>query len=149
MEAGCGSPWRSLHRCQSPRWSPNDCFIDPDASVLGSSWRRVGSRARAQHSRSTELLRGVWDLPRPGAETASPALRGRFLAPGPLGESRLLRLLDGLSPLSSSTVHLCPSSRLGLKSSLMRAQCTQFLWAVLGVSRSVPSPWACLSAELS
>ena len=33
------------------------------------------------------LLRGMWDLPRPGLEPVSPALEGRFLTTAPPGKS--------------------------------------------------------------
>ena len=33
-----------------------------------------------------QLLRGMWDLPRPGLEPASPALAGRFSATAPPGK---------------------------------------------------------------
>ena len=33
------------------------------------------------------LLRGMWDLPRPGLEPVSPALEGRFLITEPPGKS--------------------------------------------------------------
>ena len=36
-----------------------------------------------------ELLRGMWDLPRPGLEPASPALAGRFSTTAPPGKPRL------------------------------------------------------------
>ena len=43
--------------------------------------RRLGScGARAQ------LLRGMWDLPRPGLEPVSPALAGGFLTTAPPGK---------------------------------------------------------------
>ena len=45
----------------------------------------VGSRAQAQ-----QLLRGMWDLPRPGLEPVSPALAGGFLTTAPSGKPRLL-----------------------------------------------------------
>ena len=33
-----------------------------------------------------QLLRGMWDLPRPGIEPVSPALAGRFLTTAPPGK---------------------------------------------------------------
>ena len=36
----------------------------------------------------TQLLLGMWDLPRSGSEPMSPALAGRFLTTGPPGKSR-------------------------------------------------------------
>ena len=44
-----------------------------------------GSRAR--------LLRGMWDLPRPGLEPVSPALAGRFSATAPPGKPRYYEFL--------------------------------------------------------
>ena len=41
-----------------------------------------GSRAK--------LLRGMWDLPRPGLEPVSPALAGRFLTTAPPGKPSFL-----------------------------------------------------------
>ena len=43
--------------------------------------RRLGNRG----SRA-ELLRGMWDLPRPGLEPVSPALAGRFSTTAPPGK---------------------------------------------------------------
>ena len=37
-----------------------------------------------------QLLRGMWDLPRPGLEPVSPALAGRFLITAPPGKPRAL-----------------------------------------------------------
>ena len=36
-----------------------------------------------------QLLRGMWDLPRPGVEPVSPALAGRFSTTAPPGKPRL------------------------------------------------------------
>ena len=50
---------------------------------------RLGScGARAQ------LLRGMWDLPRPGLEPVSPALAGRFLTPAPPGKPTISFLIN-------------------------------------------------------
>ena len=45
--------------------------------------RLSSSGSRAQ------LLRGMWDLPRPGLEPASPALAGRFSTTAPPGKPRI------------------------------------------------------------
>ena len=52
----------------------------PDAQASN-----CGSRA--------ELLHGMWDLPRPGLEPASPALAGRFSTTAPPGKPNLFFLL--------------------------------------------------------
>lgn len=51
--------------------------------IVAASLVERGLQARAQ------LLRGPWDLPRPGTEPASPALAGGFLTSGPPGKSSL------------------------------------------------------------
>ena len=51
--------------------------------------RRLSScGARAQ------LLRGMWDLPRPGLEPMSPALAGGFLTTAPPGKPEFLKSLE-------------------------------------------------------
>ena len=62
----------------------------------------VVSRCRAQPPEQelrtcgaqASLLRGMWDLPRPGIEPTSAALAGGFSATGPPGESCHPRLMD-------------------------------------------------------
>ena len=43
------------------------------------------------------LLRGTWDLPRPGLEPVSPALAGRFLTTAPPGKPKLSLLKEKIS----------------------------------------------------
>ena len=45
--------------------------------------RRLSSCGSRAH-----LLRGMWDLPRPGLEPVSPALAGRFSTTAPLGKPK-------------------------------------------------------------
>ena len=40
-----------------------------------------------------QLLRGMWDLPRPGLEPVSPASAGRFLTTAPPGKTPVLLIL--------------------------------------------------------
>ena len=55
------------------------------AAEHGLQTRRLSScGSRAQ------LLRGIWDLPRPGLEPASPALAGRFSTTAPPGKPAVL-----------------------------------------------------------
>ena len=42
----------------------------------------------------TELLRGMWNLPRPGTEPISPTLAGGFLTTGPPGKSYFFSSAD-------------------------------------------------------
>ena len=44
-----------------------------------------------------QLLRGMWDLPRPGLEPVSPALEGRFSTTVPPGKPRFIILIRKLT----------------------------------------------------
>ena len=61
--------------------------------VVAHGLSSFGSRALEQRLSScgtrAYLLRGMWDLPRPGLEPMSPALAGRFLTTAPPGKSHL------------------------------------------------------------
>ena len=56
---------------------------------------RLQMRRLSSCGSRAELLRGMWDLPRPGLEPASPALAGRFSTTAPPGKPSkiFLRLL--------------------------------------------------------
>ena len=47
---------------------------------------RLQTRRLSSCGTRAELLRGMWDLPRPGLEPASPALAGRFSTTAPPGK---------------------------------------------------------------
>ena len=66
------------------------------AVVMARGLSSCGSRA-LEHRLSScgaraYLLRGTWDLPRPGLEPMSPALAGGFLTTAPPGKSQLTYL---------------------------------------------------------
>ena len=46
----------------------------------------VAERRLSSCGSRAQLLRGMWDLPRPGLEPVSPALAGRFLTTAPPGK---------------------------------------------------------------
>ena len=47
---------------------------------------RLQTRRLSSCGSQAQLLRGMWDLPRPGLEPVSPALAGRFLTTAPPGK---------------------------------------------------------------
>ena len=49
---------------------------------------RLQTRRLSNCGSRAQLLRGMWDLPRPGLEPASPALAGRFSTTAPPGKPR-------------------------------------------------------------
>ena len=57
------------------------------ARALGAWASVVVARGLSSCGSQAELLRGMWDLPRPGLEPVSPDLAGRFLTPAPPGKS--------------------------------------------------------------
>ena len=76
---------------------------------LSLSWS-LGAEHRLQMRRlsncgsRTQLLRGMWDLPRPGLEPVSPALAGRFSTTAPPGKPHSISFVfcmdhNGLSPV--------------------------------------------------
>ena len=48
-----------------------------------------------------QLLRGMWDLPRPGLKPVSPALAGRFSTTAPPGRPPLLMVLICISKIAT------------------------------------------------
>ena len=50
---------------------------------------RLQTRRLSSCGSRAQLLRGMWDLPRPGLEPVSPALAGRFSATAPPGKPTL------------------------------------------------------------
>ena len=50
---------------------------------------RLQTRRLSNCGSRAELLRGMWDLPRPGLKPASPALAGRFSTTAPPGKPLL------------------------------------------------------------
>ena len=47
---------------------------------------RLQTRGLSSRGSRAQLLRGTWDLPRPGLEPVSPALAGRFSMTAPPGK---------------------------------------------------------------
>ena len=51
---------------------------------------RLQTRRLSNCGSRAQLLRGMWDLPRPGLEPMSPALAGRFSTTAPPGKPRFI-----------------------------------------------------------
>ena len=61
---------------------------------------RLQTRRLSSCGSRAQLLRGTWDLPRPGLEPVSPALAGRFSTTAPPGKPPTLFIKETiLSPL--------------------------------------------------
>ena len=53
-----------------------------------------------------QLLRGMWDLPRPGLEPVSPALAGRLPTTAPPGKPQVYCIFIGIETLQNPSVKL-------------------------------------------
>ena len=59
---------------------------------------RLQTRRLSSCGSQASLLRGMWDLPRPGLKPVSPALAGGFLTTAPPGKPHMLFLSSTLNP---------------------------------------------------
>ena len=62
---------------------------------------RLQTRRLSNCGSRAQLLRGMWDPPRPGPEPMSPALTGGFPTTAPPGKPYLIYFLMGSDPLVS------------------------------------------------
>ena len=68
------------------------------ASPVGE--HKLQTRRLSSCGSRAQLLRGMWDLPRPGLEPVSPALAGRFSTTAPPGKPSFFFLMGGTEFLS-------------------------------------------------
>ena len=68
---------------------------------------RLQTRRLSNCGSRAQLLRGIWDLPRPGLEPVSPALAGRFSTTAPPGKPKIQILYLGLQEPSKSVLSTC------------------------------------------
>ena len=77
---------RALSSCgeRGPLFSAARGPLTMAASLLAE--HRLQTRRLSSCGSRAKLLRGMWDLPRPGLEPVSPALTGGFLTTAPPGK---------------------------------------------------------------
>ena len=79
---------------------------------------RLQTRRLSYCGSRAQLLRGMWDLPRPGHEPVSPALAGRFSTTAPPGKPNpgysyltiFTPLLSSFSPKALNTIYILMTS---------------------------------------
>ena len=69
---------------------------------------RLQMRRLSSCGSRAQLLRGMWDLPRPGLEPVSPSLAGRFSTSAPPGKPYKFVLEYGLSTLRFPSISFWP-----------------------------------------
>ena len=87
-----GLPFLAVHRllivvasrCRAQAWGARASVVV--AFGLSSCGSQALERRLSSCGAQTQLLRGMWDLPRPGLEPVSPALAGGFLTTAPPGK---------------------------------------------------------------
>ena len=70
------------------KWGPLFIAVRGPFTVAASlvAEHRLQARRLSSCGSRAQLLRGMWDLPRPGLEPVSPALAGRFSTTAPPGK---------------------------------------------------------------
>ena len=73
------------------KWGPLFIAVRGPLTVAASLVvkHRLQTRSLSSRGSRVQLLRGTWDLPRPGLEPVSPALAGRFSTTAPPGKPML------------------------------------------------------------
>ena len=96
------------------------------AHGLSSCGSRALERRLSSCGARAQLLRGMWDLPRPGLEPVSPALAGRFSTTAPPGKPQGIPLTSVLATLcrwAPASIVLPKNIILKLVPSTSAAQC--------------------------
>ena len=70
------------------KWGPLFIAVRGPLTIVASlvAEHRLQTRRLSSCGTRAQLLRGMWDLPRPGLEPVSPALAGRFSTTAPPGK---------------------------------------------------------------
>ena len=80
------------------KWGPLFIAVRGPLTIVASLVveHRLQTRRLSSCGSRAQLLRGIWDLPRPGLEPVSPALSGRFSTTAPPGNPPMLTFWDPL-----------------------------------------------------
>ena len=74
--------------CSCGKWGPLFIAVRGPLTIAASlvAEHRLQTRRLSSRGSRAQLLRAMWDLPRPGFEPVSPALAGRFSTTAPPGK---------------------------------------------------------------
>ena len=80
------------------KWGPLFIAVRWPLTIAASlvAEHRLQTRRLSNCGSRAQLLRGMWDIPRPGLEPVSPALAGRFSTTAPPGKPRCGPILKSL-----------------------------------------------------
>ena len=79
------------------KWGPLFIAVCGPLTIVASpvAEHRLQTRRLSSCGSQAQLLRGIWDLPRPGLEPVSPASAGRFSTTAPPGKPHRSVLIGG------------------------------------------------------
>ena len=99
---------RAFSSCS--KWGPLFIVVRGPLTIEASlvAEHRLQTRRLSNCGSRAQLLRGRWDLPRPGLEPVSPALAGRFSTTAPPGKPKCV-LLNERSPCEQATDCVIPN----------------------------------------
>ena len=80
------------------KWGPLFIAVRGPLTIMASlvAEHRLQTRRLSNCGSRAQLLRGMWDLPRPGLEPVFPALAGRFSTTAPPGKPSSIFLIRGI-----------------------------------------------------
>ena len=92
-------------------WGPLFIAVHGPLTVAASlvAEHRLQARRLSSCGSRAQLLRGMWDLPRPGLEPVSPALAGRFSTTAPPGKPLAIYFTFGSVYMSMPLSHFVPA----------------------------------------
>ena len=91
------------------KWGPLFIVVRGPLTIAASlvAEHRLQMRRLSNCGSQAQLLRGMWDLPRPGLEPVSPALAGRFSTTAPPGKPFSCDLMTNFSVVFGLLFLLC------------------------------------------
>ena len=91
------------------KWGPLFIAVRGPLTIAASlvAEHRLQTRRLSNCGSRAQLLRGMWDLPRPGLEPTSPALAGRFSTTAPPGKPSFPFLISNGKTIPQSSVLCC------------------------------------------
>ena len=120
------------------KWGPLFIAVRGPLTIAASlvAEHRLQMRRLSSCGSRAQLLRGMWDLPRPWLEPVSPALAGRFSTTAPPGKPPLLFFIVGFLIIDSVFLFVIGQFRFYISS--------LFSFCTLYISRNL-----CISSGLS
>ena len=103
---------RAFSSCD--KWGPLFIAVRGPLTIAASvvAEHRLQTRRLSSCGSRSQLLRGMWDLPRPGLEPVSPASAGRVSTTAPLGKPPFYILIVVVVILQYAIVKICKQGEI-------------------------------------